>query len=115
MVSFAMPKRPTKEQAHSWAVYHLRGTPARLVGIVDAPDEAAAIKQAIEEYGVPANQRNRLIAAAGLKEGRSASPMPTPIRRPISSPTQQLALPSFRRLRDGPHKQRACVRRVRRP
>jgi hypothetical protein len=27
-------KGPIKEQAHSWAVYHLKGTPAKLVGIV---------------------------------------------------------------------------------
>ena len=52
-----------KPAAHSWAVCHLKGTPAQLVGIVDGqPDEAAAIRQAIEEYKVPANQHARLIA-----------------------------------------------------
>jgi hypothetical protein len=39
-----MTKKPTK-QNHAWAVYHLKGTPAKLVGIVDdQPNEAAAIK-----------------------------------------------------------------------
>jgi hypothetical protein len=46
-----------------WAVYRLRGTPAKFIGIVDdQPDEQATIRQAIEEFKVPANQRDRLIA-----------------------------------------------------
>ena len=58
-----MAKRPTKPEAHSWVVYHLKGTPAKLVGIVyDQPDAESAIKQAIEEYKVPAKLRGRLMA-----------------------------------------------------
>jgi hypothetical protein len=57
-----MVRRPTKQTNHSWAVYHIRGTPARLIGIVYAPDEQSAIDKAIEEFKVQANQRGRLIA-----------------------------------------------------
>jgi hypothetical protein len=59
----AMP--PIEEQTHSYAVYHIRGTLARFIGIVDAPDEQSAIERAIEEFKVQANQRGRLIAQRG--------------------------------------------------
>jgi hypothetical protein len=60
-----MANRPTKRQTNpnSWVVYHLKGTSAQLVGIVyDQPNEEAAISRAIEDFKVPANQRDRLMA-----------------------------------------------------
>jgi hypothetical protein len=58
-IDLAMAKQPN----HSWSIYRLRGTPAQLVGLVHGqPDEQAAIAKAIEEFKIPANQRDRLIA-----------------------------------------------------
>ena len=51
-----MAKRPTKQRqprqrGHSWVIYHIKGTPAKLVGIIDdASDEHTAIARAIEQY-----------------------------------------------------------------
>jgi hypothetical protein len=58
----ATVKRPAKPETHSWAVYHLKGTPAQLVGVWNQPDEKSAIEAAIREYKVPPDRRDRLIA-----------------------------------------------------
>jgi hypothetical protein len=63
-MAVAMAKKPTKQpHLHSWAIYVLRGTPAKFVGVVDdQPDAESAIKQAIEEYQVPTPEHGRLAA-----------------------------------------------------
>lgn len=59
-----MAKRLTiaARQNNSWAIYHIKGTPAKLVGIVDAPAKEVAVARAIEQYQVPPNERGKLIA-----------------------------------------------------
>jgi hypothetical protein len=64
-VTVAMAKRPTttKQSTHSWAVYHLKGTPAQFIGIIfNQPNPESAIKVAIQEYKIPANLHDRLLA-----------------------------------------------------
>jgi hypothetical protein len=53
---------PADKPVHSWAIYRLSGTPAKLVGIVYAPDEKAAIEQAIKEFKILPQHRGRLVA-----------------------------------------------------
>jgi hypothetical protein len=62
------PKKPAPEPAapgtqYRWAIYHITGTPAKLLGHVEAPDEESAITQAIEEFGITNPQlQKRLLA-----------------------------------------------------
>jgi hypothetical protein len=60
-----MAKRASKagkQQGHGWAIYHLRGTPAPFIGIVEAPDEQSAIAKAIQEFKIAGEQQKRLLA-----------------------------------------------------
>ena len=55
-------RHSTSREHHSWLVYDIKGTPAKLVGFIDAPDEQTAIKAVIKEYRIPRKERGRLIA-----------------------------------------------------
>jgi hypothetical protein len=53
-----MPKKPKEPEQYTWQIYHLRGTPAQYLGMVEAPDENAAIKKAVADLKVPGQQRS---------------------------------------------------------
>jgi hypothetical protein len=59
-------KKPSAEAAaprmHSWAIYRLKGTPAALLGHVEAPDAETAIRKAIDEFNIEPAFHNRLRA-----------------------------------------------------
>jgi hypothetical protein len=52
--------RVTKKE-YNWSTHHIRSK-GDFIGTVKAPDAETAIKKAIEEFNVPENQRNRLMA-----------------------------------------------------
>jgi hypothetical protein len=57
-----MPKRKSKRQELQWEIRRLKASPAALVGLVEAPDEASAIKRAVKEYEIRPEDQKRLIA-----------------------------------------------------
>jgi hypothetical protein len=62
------PKQPAPEptaagKQFSWAIYRLNGTPAKLLGNVEAPDKESAIKRANVEFAVTNPQHQRKLLA----------------------------------------------------
>jgi hypothetical protein len=58
-----VPEATAPRKQHRWAIYQIGGTPAKLLGHVEAPDEESAIKQAIEEFSITNPQlQKRLLA-----------------------------------------------------
>jgi hypothetical protein len=55
------PSAPEGKQC-TWNIYHIKGTPAVLLGHVEAPDEETAIERAIEEFKVSPELQKRLLA-----------------------------------------------------
>jgi hypothetical protein len=57
-------KKPAAQppKLYTWYIYHIKGTPASLLGRVEAPDEETAIKRAIEEFNIAPALQKRLLA-----------------------------------------------------
>ena len=45
-----------------WRISMLKGTPAKFLGYIEAPDEKAAIEAATEEYKIAEAERDRIVA-----------------------------------------------------
>jgi hypothetical protein len=59
---FGQQAIPAASKPHRWDIYHIKGTPAVLLGHVEAPDEESAIKRAIEEFKISPALQKRLLA-----------------------------------------------------
>jgi len=55
------PPAPAAKEP-TWSIYHIKGTPAAFLGHVEAPDEEAAIKLAIQEFQIRPELQKRLLA-----------------------------------------------------
>jgi hypothetical protein len=70
-------------QQRTWQIFHIRGTPAQYLGMVEARDEGAAILKATEELKVPPQERKRLNGrapqVANCPSARTRNPIPTPL------------------------------------
>jgi hypothetical protein len=53
-------KTKPRERLFRWRVTLIKGTPAKYLGYVDAPDEEAARKQAVEEFNVSEVLKDRV-------------------------------------------------------
>jgi hypothetical protein len=49
------------ESASRWRITHLKGTQAKFLGYVQAPDEKAAIKAAVKEFKIAQALRDRIV------------------------------------------------------
>jgi hypothetical protein len=55
------PSAPAGKQ-YTWNIYHIKGTPAALLGRVEAPDEETAIRKAIDQFEIDPALQKRLLA-----------------------------------------------------
>ena len=63
-----MAKKPVRDRLAGteatvrWHISLLKGTPAKFLGLIEAPDEKAAIEAAAKEFKIADALRDRLVA-----------------------------------------------------
>jgi hypothetical protein len=56
-----MAKKPARERV--WEISRIKGTPAAILGRINAPDAETAVKEWIEKFGITdPEQQERLVA-----------------------------------------------------
>jgi len=55
-------KSSQRRRIATWQISRLRGTPAAFIGLIDAPDAASAKAQAVKQFDIRPEDRDRLIA-----------------------------------------------------
>jgi hypothetical protein len=57
-----MAKNPADEPHPTWEVSHIKGTPALVIGRVEARDAEGAIEEAMKRFAIKERVRERLAA-----------------------------------------------------
>jgi hypothetical protein len=55
------------KKLYRWRISRIRGSPAEFIGFVEAPDDATAIKNAIEEFGITDREKKKRLVAQRVK------------------------------------------------
>ena len=64
-----MAKKPprTRTPTRTWAISRIKGTPAAVLGHVEAPDADSAIKEAIKKFEITDPEQQQRLAARPVK------------------------------------------------
>jgi hypothetical protein len=60
------------QKMYEWRITRIRSTPAALIGYVEAPVAAQAIKEAIRAFGITDPEQQKRLAAVAVKEIKRA-------------------------------------------
>jgi hypothetical protein len=59
-------KKPPPKLA-TWAIVRIKGTPAAVIGHVEAPDAESAIKEAIRQFNITDPEQQKRLAARRVR------------------------------------------------